>query len=112
VKFTHNDVPRDLNREIALCIFRIVQEALRNIGRHSGATEAHVHVVQQDSEIRLRIADNGRGFEMPRLARHAGLGLVGMRERVRLVRGTINVDSAPDQGTRIEVDVPLAVTEK
>ncbi len=112
VEFTYDEVPRDLNRDIALCLYRIVQETLRNMARHSGATEALVNIACSGEEIKLLIADNGRGFELPRVARHAGLGLVGMRERVRLVHGAINVDSAPGKGTRIEVRVPLPLSDK
>lgn len=112
VELTHGEIPRDLHRDISLCIYRIVQEALRNIGRHSGATHAHVHVARTGAEVRLLISDNGRGFEMSRVAHHAGLGLVGMRERVRLVQGNIDVDSALGKGTRIEVRVPLVLSDK
>jgi PAS domain S-box-containing protein len=108
VEFTHSNVPRELSREAALCIYRIVQEALRNVGRHSGATQVNVNVSGQGSELSLVVSDNGCGFETSRVAHHAGLGLIGMRERVRLVQGTLVVDSAPGKGTRIEVRVPVA----
>ena len=111
IEFTHDPVPRDLDSDVALCLYRLIQEGLQNMLKHSRATRAHVELRMEEDELRLLVSDNGRGFD-PRATNHnAGLGLLGMRERVRLVRGRIVLHSAPGEGTRIEVNVPLALNE-
>jgi PAS domain S-box-containing protein len=107
VEFRHQFVPPDLDPEISLCLFRIVQESLRNVVRHSGSRRAFVDVNGANGELRLHIADQGKGFDVDGTAR-AGLGLVSMRERVKFVGGEIVVRSAPSAGTRIGVRVPYA----
>jgi PAS domain S-box-containing protein len=111
VEFVHEDIPRDLNNTAALCLYRIVQEALQNVAKHSGATSARVELRRREGRITLAVSDNGRGFDMATMGHQAGLGLVGMRERVRLMHGQIAFRSAPKQGTRIEVTVPLILSE-
>jgi PAS domain S-box-containing protein len=96
-------VPPDL----ALCLFRIVQEGLTNIVRHSHAGTAQVRIRVTGDGAHLEIADDGIGFDPERLAPHAGLGFVSMRERLRGLHGRVRIDSAPGRGTRIVVDVPL-----
>jgi signal transduction histidine kinase len=100
-----------LAQETQLVLFRIVQEALNNIHRHSGASEASVIVECQGVEIRVTINDNGRGFELPRqLSEFAGqgkLGLTGMWERAQLIGGEIEVSSQMGKGTTIIVRAPI-----
>ena len=74
--------------------------------KHSAATQAQVELKRELTQIALTISDNGQGFDMSK-ANHAGLGLVSMRERVRLVNGRIVFQSSPGQGTRIEVKIPI-----
>ena len=105
VEFKHYLVPPDLDPEIALCLFRIVQESLRNVVRHSGASRALVRISASEGELRLQIADQGQGFDVDALGR-SGLGLISMRERVKFVGGDIVIRSAPGNGTRIGVRVP------
>ncbi|HEY7285763.1 MAG TPA: PAS domain-containing protein [Vicinamibacterales bacterium] len=107
VEFRHQFVPPDLDPEISLCLFRIVQESLRNVVRHSGARRALVRVSGSKGELHLHIADQGRGFDVEEMSR-AGLGLLSMRERVKFVGGDIVIRSAPGTGTRIGVRVPCA----
>jgi len=107
VAFSHHDVPASIPPEIALCVFRIVQEALWNVVKHSGASDATVELSGDPSRLSLRVSDAGRGFDST--AKHAGLGLVSMRERVRFARGTLTIASRPGEGTRIEVELPLHV---
>jgi PAS domain S-box-containing protein len=107
VEFRHQYVPSDLDPEIALCLFRIVQESLRNVVRHSGASRALVKMTASNGELRLNVADQGRGFDVDAMGR-AGLGLVSMRERVKFAGGDIAIRSAPGSGTRIGVRVPCA----
>ena len=106
ITFSHAAAPDHLPPEAALCIFRLVEESLTNIGKHSQAAQAQVDLTIDESGSRLKIADQGVGFDPAILETRAGLGFVSMRERLRLVQGTIRIDSAPSKGTQIEVWVP------
>src|SRR5690606_19667882 len=91
--------------------YRIVQEALTNIARHSGAPTAVVTVAADDRALHVEISDRGRGFDTAAaLAKHNSIGLAGVAERVNLAGGTLELYSQPDQGTRIHAEFPL--TEK
>jgi len=105
VEFTHNEIPRQVDPELALCVYRITQEALQNVVKHSGATRACVGLRYDRGDLTLQVEDSGSGFARPDPG-HAGLGLVSMRERVTFLKGTIAIDSVPGKGTRIEVCVP------
>ena len=88
-----------------LCLFRIAQEALSNIVKHSKAGEATVHLARNAGQLRLEIRDDGMGFNPSELSN--GLGLISMRERVRLLNGTILIASRATEGTSIRVSIPL-----
>ena len=107
VSFTHADVPASIPMDISLCVYRIVQEALRNVARHSGADEAHVQLLSGRGGVCLRIADGGAGFD-PGVNGDAGLGLISIRERLRFVGGELHIDSGRNRGTRLDVWIPLA----
>ncbi|MFZ3329701.1 MAG: PAS domain S-box protein [Candidatus Acidiferrales bacterium] len=109
IKFTDNGLSSGIPKDVGLCLFRIAQEALGNVVKHSGAKEAHAELCGTRNEIRLRIVDTGFGFDPDLRNGNAGLGLVSMRERLRLVGGRLSVQSAPMQGTEILAEVPLAV---
>jgi signal transduction histidine kinase len=94
-------------KDVTLCLFRIVQESFRNVIKHSGAREASAVLVGTSDFIHLSISDNGRGFNLDRLESKKGLGLISMRERLRLVGGVISIQST-SQGTTIEVSIPAA----
>jgi len=102
---------RRLPEEVELALFRITQEALRNVWRHSQATEAEITVEFDESKTRITVSDNGKGFAFPEkigdLARDGKLGLAGMQERVQLIGGTLTVQSQPDKGTSITVESPV-----
>jgi PAS domain S-box-containing protein len=108
IDFRHAAVPEPLPSEIGLCLFRVAEESLTNIARHSGSKSARVELEGASDGIHLTIEDAGRGFDMARLERKAGLGFVSMRERLRAVGGTVRVDSAPSRGTRIDAVVPAS----
>jgi PAS domain S-box-containing protein len=108
VEFTHGDVPIGVSADVSLCLYRITQEALHNITKHSGTKRALVRIARDADELTLHIADQGVGF-MPRDSERGGLGLVSMRERVSFIGGQIAIHSAPGQGTRIGVRVPLVI---
>jgi PAS domain S-box-containing protein len=96
-----------LEKDATLCLYRIAQEALHNVVKHSGASRATVVLQGDVGEVVLSIADNGLGFDPAAAGQQDTLGLVSMRERARLVHGRLIVSSKPGGGTTIEVRVPL-----
>jgi signal transduction histidine kinase/ABC-type uncharacterized transport system substrate-binding protein len=107
VAFSHEEVPRSVSPDVALCLFRIVQEGLRNVKKHSEATHAQVRLEKLDGGFRLSISDNGKGFDPKGVSEGQGLGLWSMKERVRLIEGRFEIHSELHNGTRIEVWAPL-----
>jgi PAS domain S-box-containing protein len=107
VRFSAANVQNRLPGDIALCLYRVAQEALANVVHHSGVTDARVELSGGPSGIVLRVADSGRGFDPA--GPSDGLGLTSMRERVRLLGGSITVNSKPNGGTVVEVQVPIPV---
>ena len=99
-------LPRALTRDSALCLFRVAQEALSNVARHARAGHATVTLRQIGDGLLLAVSDDGVGFEPGRSGEGMHLGLASMRERVRLVRGTLDIESAPGQGTRSSPGCP------
>jgi len=96
--------------EAAIHLYRIVQEALSNVARHSGAREAWVTLGEKENHLDLEIRDNGRGFETRKEMKRAagqGIGLMGMRERAEHLQGSFSIRSAPREGTTVSVRVPL-----
>jgi PAS domain S-box-containing protein len=108
VEFAHESVPAPVPSDVALSLFRVTEESLANIAKHSHAKSARVHLRGDAGGLRLTVEDAGRGFDVEALERKAGLGFVSMRERLRVLRGTIRLDSAPSRGTRIVAWVPAA----
>ena len=98
------DLPDTLPDEHKTCIYRLVQEALNNATKHSGASTVKITVDERPQLLTVSIADNGKGFNT-RTTR--GMGLAGMEERVRHLKGTLTIQSAPREGTRIAVELPL-----
>lgn len=103
-----SNLPRDLDEDISLCLFRTFQEALRNIAKHSHAHHAKVELTHQYSIIRLRVSDDGVGFVLDSFAKEKGLGLVSMRERLKSAGGQFGIWSRPSFGTQIEGTIPAA----
>jgi PAS domain S-box-containing protein len=106
IDFSH-DVRSTLSAELGLCLFRVLQEALHNATKHSGVKRVEVQLHEESGEIHLIIRDSGTGFDVDAAVQGKGLGFTSMRERVRLVNGTIAIDSKPMGGTTIHVRVPL-----
>jgi PAS domain S-box-containing protein len=107
VEFAESVHASKIPKDPALCLFRIAQEALGNIVKHSGAKQAQVELSTTKNEILLRILDAGVGFDVGLRDSTAGIGLVGMRERLRLVGGKLSIQSALMRGTEILAEVPL-----
>ncbi len=108
VTFEPNDFSVSVPKDVALCIYRITQEGLRNIAKHARADDAHVGLTVVDGTLVLSINDGGTGFDPAQARERGGLGLASMHERVRLIDGDLRVDSQPGQGTMIQVRVPLS----
>jgi two-component system sensor histidine kinase DegS len=99
-----------LGIERKLAVFRIVQEALRNVRRHSGASRVLIRGEQRESQIELVVEDDGSGFNVLGVTSdypRRGMGLAGMRERAKAIGGEVGIDSQPGQGTRITLTVPM-----
>jgi len=107
IEFNSSELPDPLPPEISLCLFRVLQEALHNASKHSGAKRADVELRVESGEIHLTVSDLGKGFDVAAAMQGRGLGVTSMQERVRLLAGRIVIDSQPLVGTTIQVHVPL-----
>ncbi|WNM60067.1 sensor histidine kinase [Candidatus Nitrospira allomarina] len=111
VMFQHRDVPQLLPQDIASCVYRVTQECLRNVAKHAQASQVSVEVRGVEGGLQLVITDNGIGF-IPEsgLRGTRGLGLIGMKERIRVVRGTFEVKASQGKGTTVTAWIPLSTT--
>jgi PAS domain S-box-containing protein len=112
IEFTDQSVPQAVPQDTALCLYRIAQEALHNVAKHSRAAATRVDLVKDDGELRLTIDDDGVGFDPKATRANASLGLVSMSERARFVHGRLSVESHAGKGTRVEVHVPIAEADE
>ncbi len=106
VKFTADGLPDEISENIALCLYRVTQESLRNVAKHASAKTARVALEMVDRRLHLSIRDNGIGFDVNTKSGE-GIGLLSIKERVRLVDGEFTLKSKRGQGTRMEVWVSL-----
>jgi PAS domain S-box-containing protein len=106
IEFKHSDITSAIPKDISLCLFRVLQEALQNAVRHSGGQDFAVEVHNTEDGFRLIVTDSGIGFDWRDAVNHRGLGLVSMRERLRLVNGELAIHSEPGRGTTILARVP------
>jgi len=111
IQFNHSELPRSLSKEVSLCLFRVLQEALQNAVKHSGVRSFTVDLHGTADAIDLEVADGGRGFEEREAFTRHGLGLISMRERMQLVHGELSVKSKPGAGTTIRARAPLRIAE-
>ncbi len=107
IHFTKSNLTTKIPKDVAFCLFRIAQEALGNVVKHSQAKSGHVELGANADGVSLRIRDDGRGFDTEHRKPEAGIGLIGMQERIRLVGGRFLVKSEPMRGTEILVEAPL-----
>jgi signal transduction histidine kinase len=110
VTFSAEGLKKRLPANVELVLYRIVQEALTNVAKHSGATSVQVKLRRRSNIVTVTVADDGRGFELRDVTRTegSGLGLFGMRERLALVGGTVAIESAPGRGTTVIARVPVS----
>ncbi len=111
VESVMKDVPQDLDKGVALCFYRIIQESLQNVAKHSNAKSVLFRLTGGPDKLRLEIRDKGIGFDVKHVPYDSGLGLVSMRERMNLVGGTFSIRSKPGQGTTVEASVALQVAK-
>jgi PAS domain S-box-containing protein len=112
VDFKSHDVPASVPSDISLCLFRVLQEALNNSAKHSGAENFVVRLWGAPNEICLSVRDSGAGFDSEAVKESHGLGLVSMEERLAMVNGSLYIDSHPNIGTTIYARVPLNAEPK
>jgi signal transduction histidine kinase len=101
------DIPPRLEQDVSICIYRIAQEALQNVVKHSGATTATVELVGEKEQLTLCVSDDGSGFDVDSVSHQSGLGLVNMRDRLRALGGELAAEAAPDNGTLVRAVIPL-----
>jgi signal transduction histidine kinase len=106
VDFETHDLPISLSPGISLCFFRVLQEALHNAAKHSGLRHFEVRLWGTPDEIHLTISDSGVGFDIEATRVNRGLGLISMRERLKLLNGTLSIESQLRRGTTIHASVP------
>jgi two-component system CheB/CheR fusion protein len=111
VKFVARKVPRQIPADIASSLYRVVQEALRNVAKHAGTTEVSLTLAGAPDRLSLTIRDNGTGFDPRSVQGKGGLGLISMQERVRLVNGEFSLTARPGHGVSIAIQVPLEPEE-
>jgi signal transduction histidine kinase len=107
VAFASNDVPRQIPMEVGSCLYRVVQEALRNVAKYAPKASVDVVLSGNIRELALTIIDDGSGFESSAFRVTGGLGLISMQERVRLVQGRFSLATKPGHGVHISIHVPL-----
>ena len=108
IDFRDMAMPRSVPKEISLCLFRVLQEALQNAMKYSGVRHIKVELRGTEGEIQLTVSDLGIGFDPQDAIHRRGLGLISMRERMQLVRGEISIKSQPGSGTTIHARVPFS----
>lgn len=108
VHFQSEGIPKRLPSRMSLCLYRVLQEALQNAAKHSGARHVDVSLKAHADKIELTVEDTGRGFNVDEAARTRGLGLSSMKERIKGVHGQLVVDSEPQRGTAIRARVPYS----
>jgi PAS domain S-box-containing protein len=108
IDFQTHDLPSPMAPDTALCFFRVLQEALHNSAKHSGVRHIEVRLWGTSDEIHLTVADSGAGFDREAAKESRGLGLISMEERLKLVNGTLSIDSQPKRGTTIHARAPLS----
>ena len=111
VNFTATGVPRDLPKQVSLCLYRLTQESLQNVVKHSRARSANVELFAEGDELILVVTDNGLGFDPLGPTVNDSLGLTSMQERIIANNGTMTIVSSKETGTRIEARVPLAFSQ-
>ena len=107
IDFRGHEFRNGLAPDISLSLFRVAQEALHNSVKHSGTRQVEVELFEKEDDVHLIVRDKGHGFDLERATKGKGLGLVSMRERLKLVKGELSIDSHPGRGTTVHATVPV-----
>jgi len=107
IDFSHMSVPMPIPQGVSICFYRVLQESLTNIVKHSEVKAARAELVGSPDKLQLRVRDSGVGFDPESVGNNGGLGFVSMRERLSLVDGELLIESQPSEGTQITACVPL-----
>jgi PAS domain S-box-containing protein len=107
IDFKVHDLPASLPPDISLCFFRILQETLHNSAKHSGTRHFEVELRGTQDEVHLSVSDSGAGFDIDAAKKSRGLGLISMEERLKLLNGTLSIESQLQRGTTIHARAPL-----
>jgi signal transduction histidine kinase len=105
IDFDSHGIPKELPQELSVCLFRVLQEALQNATKHSGSQQFEVSLIGALNEIHLTVRDLGMGFDLEEAMRGRGLGLISMKERLKLVGGELSIQSQPQLGTTVQAHV-------
>lgn len=100
----------ELPEPFASTVYRVLQECLANVARHAGASTVRVRLVHDVPTVQLSVQDDGIGFDPAHPRKDLSFGLVGLRERAYLVRGSLSIESSPEAGTLIELTIPQTMT--
>ena len=109
IDFTHGGVPDNVSLPLSVCLFRVLQEGLNNAVKHSGVRRFEARIERMGDELQLTIRDEGIGFDPGTKMYREGIGLISMKERLSLVKGTLLISSSPQHGTFITARCPLSV---
>ena len=112
IEFSAQGLPAPLSADVSLCLFRVLQEALHNSAKHSGARHFEVRLWGATDEIHLTVKDSGTGFDLDVAKASQGLGLISMEERLKLLNGTLSIESQSNRGTTIHARVPLGLASE
>jgi len=96
-----------LDNSLEITIFRIIQELITNVIKHAQATEVTVHLTPHDDVLNVMVEDNGRGFDVSQIKRGATMGLYSIQKRIENAGGSVFIDSIPNKGTTVIIDIPL-----
>jgi PAS domain S-box-containing protein len=108
IDFQSHDLPSPVPPDVSLCLYRVLQEALHNSAKHSGVGHLEVRLWGTSDQLHLTVRDSGVGFDSEAARKSRGLGLISMQERVKLVSGTLSIESQPNRGTTISARVPFS----
>jgi signal transduction histidine kinase len=109
VEFKNSGPPASIPSEVATCFYRVAQESLQNVAKHSGATNVSVRLGFEKGAVVLTIQDDGAGFDPKVIRGYGGIGLIGMKERAHLVKGKFTITAPLGQGTQVSLVAPLPV---
>ena len=112
IDFSCEGVSKTLSKEISLCLFRVLQEAIRNATEHSSSRHFQVCIACVSDQIHLTVQDSGTGFDVDKAAKGSGLGITSMRERLKLVGGELSIESGPQKGTTVRAMVPVGSSKE